>query len=290
MEKPNYGRSGLLVNPRRDGVPVTRTRLLRLGGGEGGTNSSTTSSAGPVPLKWYPTLLTLPSLLLQRLREPDGGRGLGRSLGRYLRASLLHDMLCRLGVPGSADAAGLTLEWFSRLPPEEQEGPAAPLLLDTTPPLLKMVVMRDGDLLATHRVCGSSVTLFGKDASVCDVVLAHPSCSAQHAAVQLQFGFLEDEELLESAGSALRAEGTDAPTCATALPLILRALADIERRGSDGGPRVMWEVQLMLTDLGSTNGTFVGGERLAAGQRVMLIEGDVVSFGASTRQYVLVKG
>ena len=43
-----------------------------------------------------------------------------------------------------------------------------------------------------------------------------------------------------------------------------------------------------LTDLGSAHGTFVGGRRLAAGERAPLGEGDVVRFGASSREYVAV--
>jgi len=40
-------------------------------------------------------------------------------------------------------------------------------------------------------------------------------------------------------------------------------------------------------DLESTNGTFLNGVRIDSARYYQLIKGDVLTFGASTREYVL---
>ena len=46
-------------------------------------------------------------------------------------------------------------------------------------------------------------------------------------------------------------------------------------------------VRPYLMDLGSTNGTCVNGEKLEPARYVELLEGDVIRFGLSSREYVL---
>lgn len=51
------------------------------------------------------------------------------------------------------------------------------------------------------------------------------------------------------------------------------------------GPKLQCKPYLM--DLGSTNGTFINGVRLDSARYYELRRGDVITFGASTREYVL---
>ncbi len=46
-------------------------------------------------------------------------------------------------------------------------------------------------------------------------------------------------------------------------------------------------VRPYLIDLGSTNGTFLNGERVEAQRYYELLEKDVIVFGNSTREFVL---
>ena len=40
-------------------------------------------------------------------------------------------------------------------------------------------------------------------------------------------------------------------------------------------------------DLGSVNGSFINGERLEANRYYELLEKDVITFGSSSREYIL---
>lgn len=48
-------------------------------------------------------------------------------------------------------------------------------------------------------------------------------------------------------------------------------------------------VRPYIMDLGSTNGTHVNGERIEASRYYELLEQDMIRFGNSTREYVLLK-
>jgi smad nuclear-interacting protein 1 len=98
------------------------------------------------------------------------------------------------------------------------------------------------------RLYGRAHFLFGRDRVVVDVPTDHPSCSKQHAVVQYR----------------MTEQRTDA-----------------EFTG------VRRTVKPYLFDLGSTNGTFLNSERVEPRRYIELREGDVLKFGESSRDYVL---
>jgi len=99
----------------------------------------------------------------------------------------------------------------------------------------------------------SSTFLFGRDRRVADVPTDHLSCSKQHAVIQFR-----------------RTGGGGGG-------------------GAGGGAtqRALLPSRPYLMDLGSTNGTFLNGERLEAQRYHELLPRDVVRFGESTREFVV---
>ena len=47
--------------------------------------------------------------------------------------------------------------------------------------------------------------------------------------------------------------------------------------------------RLYLMDLNSANGTFLGGERIETQRYYEVLSGDIITFGESTREYVLLQ-
>lgn len=92
-----------------------------------------------------------------------------------------------------------------------------------------------------------SCYLFGRDRRVADIPIDHPSCSLQHAVLQYRLTEKKNDK-----------DGVGQPS-----------------------------VRPYLIDLGSTNGTFVNGDRLEAERYYELLPKDVLTFGSSTREYVL---
>lgn len=78
---------------------------------------------------------------------------------------------------------------------------------------------------------------------------------------------------------------TDHPSCSKQHAVLQYRFT--EKEGADG--MMKGAVRPYLMDLGSTNGTFVNGERLEAERYYELLEQDVLKFGNSTREYVLLK-
>jgi len=97
----------------------------------------------------------------------------------------------------------------------------------------------------------SSATLFGRDRAVAGVPTDHPSCSGQHAVIQFRLVAVDaDDGLL---------------------------LDEAPRR----------TVKPYLLDLESTNGTFLNGRRVEPARYIELRPADVLVFGTSSREYVL---
>ena len=105
--------------------------------------------------------------------------------------------------------------------------------------------------LYVHR---QSATLFGRDRRLADVPTDHPSCSSQHAVLQF------------------RLVDAPAPPGGAPPPLLL-------------APRR--SVRPYILDLESTNGTFLNGRRIEAARYVELRAADVLRFGLSTKEWVL---
>eukprot|EP00934_Nitzschia_sp_Nitz4_P005993 Nitzschia sp. Nitz4//scaffold63_size106090//38115//39047//NITZ4_004386-RA/size106090-processed-gene-0.140-mRNA-1//-1//CDS//3329555963//5983//frame0 len=98
-------------------------------------------------------------------------------------------------------------------------------------------------LLETLHISKQSAYLMGRQQEICDIPMAHPSLSSQHAVLQYR---------------ALPHPTTQRLSCR---------------------PYIM--------DLESTNGTFLNSVRLDPARYYELKKGDVLTFGASTREYVL---
>lgn len=100
--------------------------------------------------------------------------------------------------------------------------------------------------LYIHR---QSSYLFGRDRSIADIPVDHPSCSSQHAVLCYRLVALPQEP------------GSMSPPKRTVKPYII--------------------------DLESTNGTFLNGRRVASSRYIELRAGDVIKFGSSSRDFVL---
>ena len=78
---------------------------------------------------------------------------------------------------------------------------------------------------------------------------------------------------------------TDHPSCSKQHAVLQYKLASYKRE--DG--RTARRVQPYIIDLGSANGTYVNGDRIDAQKYVQLLEKDVLKFGFSSREYVLLR-
>ncbi|OCH85586.1 SMAD/FHA domain-containing protein [Obba rivulosa] len=99
------------------------------------------------------------------------------------------------------------------------------------------------DLLHIHR---QSAYLIGRDRTVCDITIEHPSCSKQHAVIQYR---------------------------------------QVKEKSEFGD--VKTTVKAFIIDLESTNGTQVNDEAIPQSRYYELKPGDVIKFGESAREYVL---
>ena len=108
---------------------------------------------------------------------------------------------------------------------------------------------KDDDLLEIYHISRQSAYLFGRERKVADIPVDHGSLSKQHAVLQYRS--------LPSKSSSLMGE-----------------------------PNKL-QCKPYLMDLESTNGTFINGVRIDAARYYELRRGDVITLGASTREYVL---
>jgi len=99
------------------------------------------------------------------------------------------------------------------------------------------------DLLHIHR---QSAYLIGRDKTVVDIPLDHPSCSKQHAVIQH------------------------------------RSIPEKDEFGN-----VKAKIKPFIIDLESTNGTHVNDEEIPTSRYFELRASDVIKFGDSPREYVL---
>ncbi|KPI88743.1 hypothetical protein ABL78_2122 [Leptomonas seymouri] len=320
MEKPHYGRTGLLAS-RLSGLPVAQPRLV-------------TSSSGVVSpsrtLKWYPSLLTVPQQLLDALRREDDGEEDGLesaghkfsadpTLVTYLRVATIAESLIQRwhrgrstqsGAPSlkvsssRAQVAGLyasILKWArGKVNASTHASSSAPLKQGTFfVPAYKLLVMKDEKRVVEYaNITRRSVWLLGKEPVVNDVPLEHPSCSGQHAALEMRFVLVDEAPLSQF----IEAQTKGASTPHAALPCYtpdsneLRALcegmwqvlADQQEAAGEDATGV-WTVELQLVDLGSTNFTKLNGAVVPAMEPTTVIESDVLEFGCSTRKYVVLR-
>ena len=119
-------------------------------------------------------------------------------------------------------------------------------------------------ILYIHR---QSAYLLGRDRKVADVPLDHPSCSKQHAVLQYRL--------------------VDYKVKAFSVPLLklFAFLQPVFFKRVDGSSGR--KVTPYVIDLGSANGTFVNNQKIDARKYVEVLEKDVLKFGFSSREYVL---
>ncbi|RMX91735.1 hypothetical protein D0868_13821 [Hortaea werneckii] len=110
----------------------------------------------------------------------------------------------------------------------------------------RLYVFKKKDLADTIHLHERSVWLVGRDQSITDLYVEHPSISKQHAVIQFRYLTSTNEY----------------------------------------GDRIS-RVKPYLIDLDSANGTKLNGEKVGASRYVELVDGDVVVFGESEREYVM---
>ena len=76
---------------------------------------------------------------------------------------------------------------------------------------------------------------------------------------------------------------TDHPSCS--LQHAVLQYRKTEKPGKDGASKI--SVRPYLMDLGSTNGTFLNGDKIESQRYYELLPKDVLTFGSSTREFVL---
>ena len=106
------------------------------------------------------------------------------------------------------------------------------------------------DLIHVHK---KTAYLLGREKSIVDIPIEHPSCSKQHAVLQYR--------LVDIKASPDHIPGASTP---------------------------MKTVKPYIIDLESTNGTFLNGERIEPRRYYELRKTDLLTFGSSTREYVLI--
>ncbi|KAG5473972.1 hypothetical protein CUR178_04082 [Leishmania enriettii] len=328
MEAPNYGRTGLLTS-RLGGLPVTRPRLLSLG-----------SPTVPRPVKWYPSLLTIPQQLLDALRREDDGDGVDDgipgtttsfgsdpSLVAYLRVATIAESLVQWW-----------LRWAASAPPQQAAAaptptgpsrkqlaalytavleccrddfasgktvpPSAPVVFFI--PTYKLLVMKDNRKLTEYaNITWRSLWLLGKEPDVNDVLLEHPSCSSQHAALEMRFVLADEAALSSYIAEKVKAMTLDAPPLplpGANVPVFAQskralhsfcsgmwAVLEDALTAAGGDASAVWTAELQLIDLGSTNHTKLNGEVVPAMEATTVIDSDVLEFGFSTRKYVVMR-
>ncbi|CAI5712315.1 unnamed protein product [Peronospora destructor] len=111
----------------------------------------------------------------------------------------------------------------------------------------RLYVFKDDKNIATLHVHRKSAFLVGRDKAVADILTEHPSCSKQHAVLQYR----------------------------------------MYQRKTEDGFGFEQEVRPYIMDLNSTNSTFLNGRKVESSRYIELKEKDVLKFGESTREYVL---
>jgi len=114
----------------------------------------------------------------------------------------------------------------------------------------RLYVFKGKEELEPYHIHRQTAYLLGRERRVADIPLDHPSCSSQHAVLQFR-------------------------------------LTQKQERDDEGGTRTTKLVRPYLMDLGSTNGSFVNGNQIESQRYVELLNTDVLRFGYSSREYVL---
>ncbi|KAL1514911.1 hypothetical protein AB1Y20_003991 [Prymnesium parvum] len=114
----------------------------------------------------------------------------------------------------------------------------------------RLYVFKGKESLEPYLIHRQSGYLLGRDRRVADIPLDHPSCTSQHAVIQFR-------------------------------------VTQKNERDANGKEKSTYTVRPYLMDLGSTNGTYINGDRIESQKYVELLEKDVLRFGYSSREYVI---
>ncbi|KDO31414.1 hypothetical protein SPRG_04029 [Saprolegnia parasitica CBS 223.65] len=115
----------------------------------------------------------------------------------------------------------------------------------------RLYVFKKDENIATLHLHRQSACLFGRDKKVADVFMEHESISKQHAVLQFR-------------------------------------LRVTEHRASElDQPELIQTIKPYIMDLKSTNHTFLNGKKIDHSRYIELRERDVLTFGESSREYVL---
>ncbi|KPA80299.1 putative mitochondrial hypothetical protein [Leptomonas pyrrhocoris] len=323
MEQPHYGRTGLLVS-RLSGLPVTQPRLIT--SSDGATSTSRT-------LKWRPSLLTIPQQLLDALRREDDGAEDGfnstghrfnddPTLVTYLRVATIAEFLERRwryggsprpaasppppssASPSRAETSGLyasVLKWSRGKVNSTRNSTSSSNSKSSAffAPAYKLLVMKDEKRVVEYaNITWRSVWLLGKEPVVNDVPLEHPSCSGQHAALEMRFVLVDEAPLHECVEA--HTQGSSAPHAgpphyahdSDTLKALCEGMWEVlasQQEAAGGDASGVWTMELQLIDLGSTNHTKLNGAVVPAMEPTTVIESDVFEFGYSTRKYVVLR-
>ncbi|KAH9060455.1 SMAD/FHA domain-containing protein [Lactarius vividus] len=110
----------------------------------------------------------------------------------------------------------------------------------------RLYVFKGDEQLELLHIQRQSAYLIGRDRTVADIPLEHPSCSKQHAVIQYRL---------------------------------------VQQKDEFGGSKAV--IKPFVIDLESTNGTHVNGEAIPTSRYYELKASDVLKFGTSNREYVL---
>lgn len=122
----------------------------------------------------------------------------------------------------------------------------------------RLYIFKGEDTLEFIELWERSAWLFGREEGVVDVVTSHPSCSGQHAALQFRYVATHARESGEHQERQLLKESDK--DC----------------------------IRLYLMDLGSTHHTRLNGTKIESHRYVELRHKDVIEFGGSKREYVII--
>jgi len=171
-------------------------------------------------------------------RRDDGDRS--RREGDYRGGGRGEAELCAVGPAGGRDEHG---EECGR---DEHAAQVQRAARGAQAPRWRLYVFKGEEQLELLHIHRQSAYLIGRDRTVADIPLEHPSCSKQHSVIQYRLVQQKDELGVSKA-----------------------------------------VIKPFVIDLESTNGTHVNGEAIPTSRYYELKAGDVLKFGTSNREYVL---
>lgn len=133
----------------------------------------------------------------------------------------------------------------------------------------RLFIFKGPDTLGNVQLSTQSCWLVGREAAVADLLIEHPSSSKQHAVIQFRYVVKQEKD---------KEMGVD------------DFLAELGEGPASGGPvKDKGKVRPYLLDLESTNGTYLNGDKIGDSRYVEVREKDVIKFGLSEREYVVLK-